>query len=298
MPEGLSRDVTLADGINYDTALVLSVSRISEDGMDKDWAVASPDGKKLLYCETEKKLTRREISDEGIASYRVMLLRDATRSQKTPIIAEFSFAPAWFDDSTTFAYIAFERDGDKLVRSGITGAGKTYITRNPIGRIDSRPNVKGRSILYDSEINGRRQIVSVQDNGANVTVLAEGHSASWHPGGGKFVYIRNDNILEMDMGNNLVTQLFGDRGLRCRTPRYSPDGKRILFQKETNVTLETGTGVVRWHLYLTNADGTGLSQLTMGNVDVFSPSWANDSEIYFISNAGGTREIWTASLAE
>jgi TolB protein len=242
-------------------------------------------------------LSGGDISDDGVDSYKVMLLKDATKSPKTPIISEFSHTPAWFDDSSAFAYVALERDGNKLVRSGITGGGKTYITRNPIGRYDARPNIKGHTVLYDSDINGKRQIVSVQDNGLDVTVLTEGHSPSWHPSGKKFVFIRNDNVFEMDMASNLITQLFGDRDLYCRTPRYSPDGRYILFQKETNVTVDvTFENVIRWHLFTMKVDGSDISQLTNGNVDVFSPSWASNSVIYFISNAGGARDIWTATL--
>jgi hypothetical protein len=38
-------EVAPADSISYDTALVASISRISADGVDKDWALVSPDGK-------------------------------------------------------------------------------------------------------------------------------------------------------------------------------------------------------------------------------------------------------------
>jgi Tol biopolymer transport system component/predicted small secreted protein len=288
-------DDSPAGTIDYDTELVLNISRISEDGTSKDWLTVSPDGKKILYSETEAKLNRDDISYDGIDSYKTMLLKDAARPQKTPIITEFSTMPAWFDDSTAFVYISLERDGNKLVRSTTTGAGKVYVTRNPIGRYDAGPAVKGHTILYDSEINGRRQIISVLDNGMDVTVLTEGYAASWHPLGKKFVFVKGGDIYEMDMSNNLVTQIFLDRGMKCANPHYSPDGRYILFQKETNV-YNDDYDTVRWHLYVTKADGSGLSQLTLGNVDVFSPSWASNSAIYFLANAGGSREIWTATL--
>jgi hypothetical protein len=43
--------------------------------------------------------------------------------------------------------------------------------------------------------------------------------------------------------------------------------------------------------------GTGLTQLTSGNVDVFSPSWGTNNEIFFIANVQNATEIWKARLS-
>ncbi|TMK89750.1 MAG: hypothetical protein E6G43_08980 [Actinobacteria bacterium] len=73
------------------------------------------------------------------------------------------------------------------------------------------------------------------------------------------------------------------------TPVWSPDGSRIAFSNG--------------HIYVMNADGTGLTQLTSGlGVDQW-PSWSPDGSTIAYSNSGSsplddnassaTQEIWT-----
>jgi TolB protein len=293
------------DSISYDSATLQNVSRITDDGLSKHWAVISPDGGKMLYCESERKVVMPEFSDSLVNDYKIVLLKDATKAAKTPLVSDLSYCPAWYGDNNNFVYIVREGGTYKLVRSNITGGGKTYITRNSIGKNDACPNIKNQTILCNTDINGKRQIVSLMDNGTEVTVLGEGWAPNWHPGGTRFVFIRNGGVYEMDLKTNQATQLYADSDMWCDWPSYSKDGRYILFQKETHISITSQSSsfsfankneVVRWHLYTIKPDGTNLSQITNGNVDVYSPSWGVDNTIYFISNAGGKTEIWKARL--
>jgi TolB protein len=248
-----------------------------------------------------------------------MLLRDANLPSKTPVVTEPSFGPIWYDDNAGFIYVVYEGGSSKLVKSNISGGGKTYITRNSIGDFDSRPSVKGHDILCETGINGVRHLVRLKDDGSEVTILGEGNSPSWHPTENKFVFIKDGSVFEMNMGNNQVTQIYSaatDRNRNvvesCSQPSYSRDGKYILFAKGANtfITATTKTFLSsiktlfttkrieteRQHLFLMNANGTGLTQLTSGNVDVFSPSWGINSEIFFVANVQNATEIWKARL--
>jgi TolB protein len=295
----------LEDSISYDSATLQNVSRITDDGLSKHWAVISPDGSKMLYCEADRKVVMPEFSDSLVNDYKIVLLKDASKAAKTPLISDLAYSPAWYEDNDNFVYVVREGGNYKLVRSNIIGGGKTYITRNSIGRNDANPNIKDHTILCNTDINGKRQIVSLLDNGTEVTVLGEGRAPSWHPNGSRFVFVRNGGVYEMDLKTNQATQLYTDGDMWCDWPSYSKDGNHILFQKETyaSVTSQSSSSsfarkneVVRWHLYTIKTDGTNLSQVTNGNVDVYSPSWGTDNTIYFISNAGGNTEIWKARL--
>jgi hypothetical protein len=77
-----------------------------------------------------------------------MLLKDANLSSKTPVVTDPSFGPVWYDDSAGFIYVVYEGGSSKLVKSNITGGGKTYITRNSIGDYDSRPSIKAKLDPY------------------------------------------------------------------------------------------------------------------------------------------------------
>jgi TolB protein len=305
-----------ADIITYDSATLQNVIRVTDNKYRKDAVRVSPDGTRLLYCEANNTDVNASLD---FRDFSVMLLRDANLSAKTPLVTDPSFGPVWYNDSTAYIYVVYEGGSSKLVKSTITGGGKTYITNNSIGDFDSRPTIKGRDILCETGINGTRHIVRLKDDGSEVTILGEGNSPSWHPLENKFVFIRNGSICEMDLINNQVTQIYSaatDRNRNviewCTQPSYSQDGKYILFAKGANtfITATTRTFISglksifskqrveteRQHLFLVNADGTGLSQLTSGNVDVFAPSWGINNEIFFVANVQNATEIWKARI--
>jgi TolB protein len=315
----ISCATTSGDAITYDSATLSNVVRVTDNGFRKDGVRVSPDGTKILYCEANVSSVDTPLPADD---FTVMLLRDANLSAKTPLITDPSFGPVWFDDNSNFIYVTYENNSSKLVRSNITGGGKVYITKNAIGDFDSRPSVRGKKILCDTLINGKRNIVSLNDDGSEVTILGDGEAPSWHPDGNKFVFIRGGGIYEMDLKNNQVTQIYqatinknNNLVEECSQPSYSKDGKYILFAKGSNVTARAAVGrkgvgrglsqlfnstekmtMRRNHLFIISANGTGLTQLTSGNVDVFSPSWGNNNEIYFISSVQNANEIWKAKL--
>ncbi|MDR2052414.1 MAG: hypothetical protein LBP80_03290 [Treponema sp.] len=316
---GCASDPQTSGAITYDTALLTGVSVITDDKLSKNWVKASPDGTKLLYCESGKVVSRSDLSGVSYNYWNIMFLRDANIAAKTPLITDYAYAPAWYENNTGFIYVVNEGGSSKLVRSSISGGGKTYITRNPIGKDDARPVIRNGVILCDTEMNGKRQIVSLLENGTGVTILGEGYSPSWHPFESRFIFIRNGDLYEMDLETNQVTQIYSDNSYACAMPSYSPNGDLILFQKgaiqKVVGTSEKKGGFMggflgglfggkkkttevseesRWHLFTIRNDGTSLSQLTSGNVDVYSPCWGRDNEIYFVSNSNGNTEIWKA----
>jgi TolB protein len=278
----------------WDPSLLSNVSRITSDGLIKDWANISPDGTKLIYCEREK----------ADALWDIVLLRDVNSPAKTTLIKGGGFAPAWYENSSTFIYVLYEDESYKLIRSTISGGGKTYITRNTDGEL--WPSVRDGVVLCNtsSDFVLERQLVSMRDNGNEYTILGEGWSASWHPFENKFLFVRQGNIYEMDVESTQVSELYNDPdNYNCAYPKYSGDGQYILFQKgaEAKVTGTKGKKAVvktnsKWQIYYMKADGTGLSPLTSGNVNAVSPSWDKNNNVYFISDANGKSEIYRARV--
>lgn len=71
-------------------------------------------------------------------------------------------------------------------------------------------------------------------------------------------------------------------------PAYSPDGSRIAFIKSDGDN----------EVYVMNADGSGLTQLTFDTANEQAPSWSADgSKIGFSSDAGGVTQIYTVPAA-
>jgi TolB protein len=324
-PQPTNMDVTITVASNT----LQNVVRVTDNKFRKNSVSISSDGKMLLYCEANEIDPDIQLYFED---YRIMLLRDIAVSAKTPLITDPSYGPVWFDDNIGFAYVAYEGSGSKLIKSNITGGGKTYITRTSAGDGDANPSIKGGAILCDTLVGNKRQIVSMKDNGTEITILGEGEQPSWHPDGTKFVFIRRSeerrgnksyypgSVYEMDIKTNQVMQIYtaiidekNNFAEVCSRPSYSKDGNNILFAKGGDVHLasveqkQKGTRGVpprsvtnvserRIHLYLMKANGTDLTQLTSGNVDVYSPAWGANNDIYFISNVQNATEIWKAHL--
>jgi len=294
------KKVTTVD-VFWDTSLLQNVTRITDDGLQKFYPRVSSNGKMMLYSELSSK-----------EQYNIILLRDVTVPAKTPLVSGDAYSPAWYGNNNNYVFVISEKGDNRIVRSAITGAGRTYVTRNPVGRFDSRPSVRGEEILFDTDTGGKRQIVSMKDNGTEITFLGDGEAPSWHPTLLKFLFVRDGDIYEMDMASIQVTQLFSDPNYKCAFPSYSANGQYILFQKGTEqkttgtVTKKIG-GILsksksitatsnRWQIFVMKADGTNLSTVTVGDVDSYHPSWDINGFIYFVSNASGKHEIYRARI--
>jgi Tol biopolymer transport system component len=306
---------TTTVGVTWDEGMTAGATRITNDGTAKDTVKASPDGVKLLYAEAAKKDT------DGNWVWNIVYLRDANSPAKTPLITDFAFAPSWYADNTRFLYISYEGGSGRIVRSSVQGGGKTYITRAAVGDTDNSPSIRNGLIICNTWVNGKWQLVTLKENGTEPTFLGEGRWPSWHPTENKIVFIRNGDIYEMDMANNQVTQIYSDPKYACSFPSYSPNGKKILFDKGAAVKVD---GVVkeetsgfnifglklfsntkrksvvaevgRRHIFVINSDGSNASPLSSGTADVRSPCWGANDEIFCVVDTGDTQEIYKLRL--
>ncbi|KFA89428.1 alpha/beta hydrolase family protein [Archangium violaceum] len=81
---------------------------------------------------------------------------------------------------------------------------------------------------------------------------------------------------------------------RISNPSASPDGKRIAFVLRST-DLEANKG--RTDLWLVNADGTGLRQLTSSPESEAQPVWSPEGQgLYFLSSRGGSRQVFRLPL--
>ena len=312
--------------ISWDEGLTTGVTRITNDGILKSNVKASPDGNKLLYTES----TKKDVNGNQVWS--IAYLRDANNPAKTPLIADNSFDPSWYLDNSLFLYVSFEGGKGRVVRSNVTGGGRTYVSRNPVGDTDRRPAIKNDLIVCQSFLNGRWQLVTVKENGTEPTFLGEGYQPAWHPKEDKVIFIKNGDIYEMDMsqGNmGQVTQLYVNNQFACYTPSYSPDGSHILFAMGTIVKKDivvaqetTSTGFIskllpsfvkipkitkdttrlvgeveRTSIFVINSDGSNLStSLNSGTANVFSPCWGKNNEVFCIVDNGKETDIYKFRL--
>jgi len=302
-------------------SMLQTVTMVTDDGLPKTRPVVSPDGTKLLYCET-KTAYNQELGQNTTQSD-IILLRNVNSAAKTPLVTTGNaFTPGWYEDSTRYLYSFRENNAFRIVRSSIAGGGRTNITRNPVGGNDEDPVIKNGVILINTWESGKWYIWSMLENGSEITRLGEGWDPSWHPNKLKYLFVKGSpsGIWEMDMQTMQETMLYEMPPFNIRRPQYTYDGKHIVFQRGSE-QMVSGTQVVtttsasgtrttsqtqtsgrerRWQLYSITAEGANESALTEGNVDCTYPTLDKNNNLFFISNARGVRsnktEIFKARL--
>ncbi len=81
---------------------------------------------------------------------------------------------------------------------------------------------------------------------------------------------------------------------RIATFRVSPDGTKVVFALRST-DLEANKG--RVDLFLVNADGSGLKQLTSHEGNETDPSWGPDGKsVYFLAARSGLNQLWRLPL--
>ena len=295
------------DTVFWNQSMMSDVKRVTDEPRTrKAWPVISPDGTKLLYCETEAKVSRSALY--GYYEWNIAYLRNVNSPVKTDLVQTLNTrAPTWTENNDRFYYIRWEDANARIIRSSVVGGGATYATRNPIGFDNDRPNVKRGRILSDTMQSGRRILISCKEDGSDQTQLGEGEQPSFHPTQNKIVYIRIVSglrcVYEMDLDNpTQVHEIYRDRNdYNCRAPSYSACGRFILFQKgaESKATGMTSRGVNvsykaanKWQIFIMRADGQGgLTPLTSGNTDVYFPTMDANGNVYFVAEIDSI-EVW------
>ena len=228
---------------------------------------------------------------------------------------------AFYENGINFIYADAERGSKQLVKGNVNSTAKTFITQRPLSNYDSFPSIRDGVIVCQTGTGNQANIVMLREDGVvvahdvqggnifNIT-LGPGEQPSWHPVEDRVVFVQNGNIMEMntDIGQiGQQTQLYGisskekQDGVFCCLPSYTEDGKHILFLKRVVVlTYKNKEGQEvkhhRTHLYGMDTEGGSVTELTSGNLDIIWYSIGKDNKVFFISNAGGYTEIWSANV--
>ena len=162
----------------------------------------------------------------------------------------------------------------------------------------------GKDLLYTALLPGGSNpayLWSKPANGGGMpSQLREGFNAVWSPDGKKCLYVKGDaekneaNIWVMDANGGNPTQLsMGGSKANDIDPQWSPDGKKIVFASNRG----TIKGRKNYDIWMMNADGSDLTQLTTNGSCDDKPVFAPDGKtIFFRSNRGLVWDIWVMQL--
>jgi Tol biopolymer transport system component len=157
---------------------------------------------------------------------------------------------------------------------------------------------------------GDYEIMVMKPDGSRVTNLtqnwADDVAPVWSPDGRHiaFVSLRDTAAGKWGLGDGSIYVIEFDpetgtggrvwrvtgKGSSEGWPTWSPDGQRIAFQSNRSGN---------WDIWIANADGSGLVQLTHHAADDRYAAWSPDgTQMAFTSNRNGNEEVWVLPIEE
>jgi TolB protein len=122
--------------------------------------------------------------------------------------------------------------------------------------------------------------------------VRNGRIAFVSPGEG----VPEDRIYTVAANGSDLRQLVN---IHAEYPAWSPDGSKIAFDNGSTVAIRDWSSA-QSHIYIVNADGTGLTQATSGEGAEFTPAWSPDGRhiaVTGIGQAGSPPGIFVLDLA-
>jgi Tol biopolymer transport system component len=268
------------------TGSASELKRITADEFKENYPRLSPDQEWLLVevpGDDHKPLSKTVIEKINLETGTKVILSSKKYNSREG---------EWVPDSSAIVFSSDKLGVYTIVESsGEKGKAAVKSISNGVLAPARFPSVSpdGKDIafsIYKSPDDSRICIMGIDGN--NPIIYGSGFRPQWSPDGKTLLFVRKvgryNHIYSTDVESGVNLEALGSTGANDDAPSWSPDGKYISF-------ISDRLGDYR-HLFLMQADGSGLTQLTDGKFNVYTASWGKDGFIYFSADAGGNMDIW------
>jgi serine/threonine-protein kinase len=215
----------------------------------------------------------------------------------------------WSPDGRTLAFQSNEGGNEDIWVTQVGGGRPINLTADNDG-VDATPawSPDGTLLAFQSDRGGGGIFMMPALGGEAQMVSAvppwDAAHPRWSPAGtqvGYIVYAKEDaafdrafmEVITLSSGETERFSLPGDRNRRRFDLSWSPDGRFVAYVVAAGRGVSTSQIVV---LRLEDAEAFEITDTLTGN---WTPAWSPDSRrLLFVSDRGGTRDVWVQRLAE
>ena len=274
------------------------------EGDDFDVAPA-PDGERLYFASTRHRATA-DLYRQTIGGSAVTQLTDDPANDVMPAVSPDGTRVAFASDrSGTWDLYLMDAGGGRAVK----------LTDDPAHNVHPSFSPDGQRIVYSSfspHAGAWELVVIDADQPTKKRIIGRGLFPVWSPTSDTIAFQRARErgsrwfsvwTVQLEDGEaTRPTEVAVSSNAAVITPRWSPDGQKLVFCTVLDPEGEDPEQPTRADVWVTHADGSGRAQLTTGDAANLQPSWGPDGRIYFISDrgdpasgraSGGVENIWS-----
>lgn len=269
-----------------------SIVKLTQNANLDNHPAYSPDGRKIAFVST------RDHGSSLYVNYEIYVMNaDGSNPVRLTNNSVYDDRPDWSPDSSKVVFSSTrDNSGGEIYVMNANGSNPVRLTKNSVQAYAPVSSPDGSKIAFTSNTRsgGGGEIYVMDADGSNPRNLTKNGDdyfeayPAWSPDGTKIAFYSNGRVYEIHVmdadGSNRVTLRSTGQVFDLS---WSPDGTKIAF-------------VARSNIYVMDADGSNLVQLTESNdIGLFGIDWSPDgSKLVFISNRDGDDDIYVAEYRD
>lgn len=267
------------------------------EGADFDPQI-DPTGQYIVYASTQHR------KNADIYIKRV----DGTAVTQLTNDAADDMMPVFSPDGSKIAFCSNRAGNWDIYIMDLTGGQPMQVTNDPADDFHPSFSNDGRRMVYCTfgHQSGQWELVVVDlENAGPKRFIGHGLFPTWSPVADRILFQRARergtrwfSIWTLDLVNGegvRPTEILASSNAAAITPRWSPDGRNIVFCTVVDPDASLDKGPSQADIWVVSADGSGRTNLTKSPFANLQPVWSRDGTIYFASNRGpgASENIWS-----